>query len=94
MRRIRNTGVIYTGRVGVRMRPLRGPRSTRRVAKARIELFGGPLAGGKVWLSASDGLTTLPIGCKGQAGHYANGNWVAAEVMAARRAVLAELGMA
>lgn len=78
MRRIKNTNVIYTGRVGVRMRPPRGPRSSRRIIKKVVQLLGGPLSGARVWLSAHDGMSTLPIVCKGQAGHYQNGCWLAA----------------
>ena len=78
MRRIKNTNVLYTGRVGVRMRAPRGPRTTRRIVKRVVQLLGGPLSGARVWLSAHDGMSTLPIVCRGQAGHYANGCWLPA----------------
>lgn len=79
-RRQVNRGVVYTGKVGVKMRPSRaGLFSTRRVNKRPVKLNGGPLGGARVWLECSGLLdsfsSTLPIICRGQAGRYVSGKW-------------------
>lgn len=76
MRRTVNKGVIYTGKVGARMRPsFRGMFSTKRVVKKAFKLIGGPFSNCTVFLDAFGGANTLPICAKGMAGAYVKGKW-------------------
>ena len=81
MRIRKNRGVAYSGRVGVKLRPKAIPKpaaAVRRFIYRQIRCIGGPLAGGVIKLVTFGDLKTLPIVCKGQAGHYANGVWMEA----------------
>ncbi len=74
---MRNRGVIYSGRVGARMR-VRHKRASRRCPKTSCKLCGGPWHGHCVWLSANGDRATLPFVVRGVAGQYRGGDWVAA----------------
>lgn len=72
MKRSRNRNVIFTGRVGTKMRARRHA-ATRKVVKQSFDLIGGPLHGFKAWLQSDGG--TLPIVCRGEVGIYRGGRW-------------------
>jgi hypothetical protein len=76
-RRQVNRGVVYTGKVGARLRPSRrGMFSGRRIVKAVVNFSGGPLHGMRARLEAVFGYSsTLPIVCRGMCGSYINGQW-------------------
>lgn len=77
---MKNRGVIYTGRIGAKLRPRRAKSAAaRRVFQYKQwRLFGGPLGGSLIKLDATGDGRTLPIVCKGMAGHYKAGHWVGA----------------
>lgn len=76
MRRRRNRGVVYTGKVGAKLRPRRWSVSRRRVPKVQYRCNSGPLKGHCIWLDPSSGHTTLPIVVRGERGHYYCGTWI------------------
>ena len=78
MARLRNKGVVYTGRVGVAMRPPRArPRRLRKGrAPAGLVFVGGPLDGLSAHLRAPR--ETLSLAINGQVGRYVNLHWHAA----------------
>lgn len=81
MRRAKNPGVVYSGRVGAKLRPKAVPKSAalvRRYLYKQIKCLGGPLHFKTIKLDVFGDLKTLPIVCKGQAGHYENGCWIPA----------------
>ena len=79
MPRTKNRNVVYTGRVGARMKPLRrGMFSTRRLVRRAFPLNGGPFHGLCARLDAFGGGNTLPFVARGMAGSYVNGRWVSA----------------
>jgi hypothetical protein len=75
-RRKRNTGCVYTGAVGVKMRPISYRTKQPRPKYTRVQLRGGPLCGQAITLDFDGQITTLPIVLHGQAGRYVYGNWV------------------
>lgn len=75
--RKRNTGCVYTGKVGARM-TVRVKRPSRRVLHTSIKLIGGPLNGATIALDKMGDKNTLPITIYGQVGHYTYGKWVPA----------------
>jgi len=79
MPRTKNRNVIYTGKVGARMKPLRrGMLSARRLVRKAFPLKGGPFDGLSARLDAFGGGNTLPLMARGMAGSYVNGRWVSA----------------
>lgn len=70
---IKNKNVVYTGKVGAKMKPRKGPVSTKATPKHMFKCIGGPLNGHILWLQEDGG--TLPIQMKGQFGHYRHGEW-------------------
>lgn len=74
-RSIKNPGVIYTGRVGAKLRPRKIHRRPG-ILKAIVYLEGGPLHGSKVKLEKNGDMRTLPIMCRGRIGQYVKGNWI------------------
>ena len=77
-RSIKNRNVIYTGRVGAKMRPLAFRGWSRRVPMKLVECISGPWRGYKLCLDPFSGCETLPIVVRGVAGRYTGaGHWVA-----------------
>lgn len=76
-RRTRNSGCVYTGLVGARMRPpVR--RVNRRIRRASVTFHDGPLRGLTAQLDWDSGRTTLPLApMQGwPAGRYVGSAWV------------------
>jgi hypothetical protein len=77
-RRKTNTNVVYSGKVGAKMRP-KPHRIASRAAPKRIahSLVGGPLGGEQVRLCSESGTHTLPLApMRGfPAGRYINSKW-------------------
>lgn len=77
-RRKTNTNVVYTGKVGAKMRP-KPHRIAARTTPKRVTflLVGGPLGGKSVRLASESGMHTLPLApMRGfPAGRYINCNW-------------------
>lgn len=77
-RSIRNSGCVYTGRVGAPMKPRRMVTFSRRVHRSTWRCNGGPFSGRSIRLDVNGGGHTLPIIVRGEAGCYRGGNWVPA----------------
>ena len=91
-RRIVNKGVIYTGKLGSKMRMKSPPRTPKIVIKHCVKLSDGPMRGFSLWLTRTvenvrkpnswhskewASTSTLPFIYKGQAGRYIEGRWQA-----------------
>lgn len=74
MKRRRNPGVIFTGRVGSKAKP-RLRRPSRVIAKEPVKCVDGPLQGHSLYLAKYGDLATLNFTVRGQTGHYAAGEW-------------------
>lgn len=74
MRRTKNTGVIFTGRVGSRMR-IAKPRASRRMTYHHIKCESGPLRGMTIRLDKYGDQHTLPIVIRGEVGRYIGATW-------------------
>lgn len=72
MRRSRNRGVIFTGRVGLKM-PIRAPRVSRRISYVSVLCIGGPFSGFQIRLDDSGDKRTLPFMACGVVGRYVGG---------------------
>lgn len=75
----KNKGVVYSGRVGAKMRPPSVRPSKGATVRHAVQLKGGPLAGGCALLC--QGSTTLALApMKGWgAGQYVKGSWLTFE---------------
>lgn len=71
---MKNKNVVYSGKVGAKMRAKRVSTS-RAVAKTGIRCIDGPMRGQILYLQA-DG-ATMPMVYMGQVGRYISGRWEA-----------------
>lgn len=79
MRRTKNTGVIYTGKVGARMTQRKHKvKAKRPVQFDRHRCAGGPLDGRVLVFEVGTDLKTLTFRLHGQTGHYFGARWVGA----------------
>ena len=76
MMRIRNKSVIYTGKVGAKMRPKRPPLTGKRKYKKLVKLLDGPFRGHSLSMDAAADLSTFVFAARGAIGRYKNGCWV------------------
>lgn len=69
--------VIYSGKVGAKMRPVPGRTKKRPVLRALFVCEGGPLDKKHIKLELGSGhpVVTLTIRVRGQVGRYVNGVW-------------------
>lgn len=63
----RNRGVVYSGKVGAKMRPRFSSAPSKRVRKFAFKCVGGPMDGHTLYLTTP---STVPISMSGQRGQY------------------------
>lgn len=63
----RNRGVVYSGKVGAKMRPRFSGAPSKRVRKTAFKCEGGPMHGHTLYLTTP---STVPMDVNGQRGRY------------------------
>lgn len=77
MLRRRNPGVVYSGKVGAKMRPASAKPRAKPVQRERMGCIDGPLAGQTLLVEKHTGASTLPFTLNGRSGRYVAGRWQA-----------------
>lgn len=78
-RRLKNSGCVYTGLVGAKMRPRSGKRKQPGILYDVVRCLDGPLMGRTIRVERQTGGTTLQFTLRGATGFYRGGCWVKAE---------------
>ena len=71
---MKNKNVVYTGKVGAKLKARKIPGTSKRTVKTAMYCQDGPMRQHKLFVTSEN---TLPFTYKGQTGRYVAGKWEA-----------------